>query len=160
MAQIEAFLKAFSSGGGQTICIINIPEDNRGIARPVLVKGSNNNRRVIQKPRQRKYAERVEDEVVQMETRSRSPKRDSKESSRAESAEEDDYERYDRPQTRSYYKTKICNRWLHNDCPNSMSQCKFAHGDSDRREAPEPIICIPFKTTGKCEYGSRCRNTH
>jgi hypothetical protein len=160
-SQIEALMKACSAGGGQTFCIIHIPENTRGIPRPLLVKGSNKNRQVVQKPRQRKYSEtrqeNEEEERPQLAARSRSPKRESKETSR--SAEEEDSYEDRRPENRSYYKTKICNRWTRNDCPYSLSQCKFAHGESDLREAPERLICIPFKN-GHCEYGDRCRNIH
>eukprot|EP00933_Yihiella_yeosuensis_P044308 TRINITY_DN39403_c0_g1_i1.p1 TRINITY_DN39403_c0_g1~~TRINITY_DN39403_c0_g1_i1.p1 ORF type:complete len:595 (+),score=117.76 TRINITY_DN39403_c0_g1_i1:385-2169(+) len=54
-------------------------------------------------------------------------------------------------------KTKICKFWLIKRC--ERSDCKFAHGEEERRRVCATIMC-QFAASGHCRLGSECPFAH
>mmetsp|Transcript_58959 Transcript_58959/g.121897 ORF Transcript_58959/g.121897 Transcript_58959/m.121897 type:complete len:420 (+) Transcript_58959:13-1272(+) len=54
-------------------------------------------------------------------------------------------------------KTLICKFWLKNRC--DRSNCKYAHGEEEKRRACKAIMCL-FEASGGCRLGAECLYAH
>eukprot|EP00451_Oxyrrhis_marina_P002278 CAMPEP_0204254506 /NCGR_PEP_ID=MMETSP0468-20130131/2573_1 /ASSEMBLY_ACC=CAM_ASM_000383 /TAXON_ID=2969 /ORGANISM="Oxyrrhis marina" /LENGTH=204 /DNA_ID=CAMNT_0051228249 /DNA_START=39 /DNA_END=653 /DNA_ORIENTATION=+ len=62
-----------------------------------------------------------------------------------------------------FRKTKLCEDFMKTGSCTKGKQCKFAHGESELRIAPnleKTKLCAAFEEHGHCEFGGACQFAH